>query len=48
VESANFSHLQRLVVWENPMTRAGLESLWERFGENVYPQRRQLDEEEGG
>jgi uncharacterized protein (TIGR02996 family) len=41
--SPNFPRLRRLNVWHNQITRTGLEALWARFGDNVYPQRKQLD-----
>jgi uncharacterized protein (TIGR02996 family) len=44
-ESPNLPNLRRLIVWSNQLTRAGHEALWARFGDNVYPQRRQLDQD---
>jgi hypothetical protein len=43
--SPYLGRLKRLIVWGNEMTTAGLEPLWSRFGDNVYPQRRQWEKE---
>jgi hypothetical protein len=42
-QSPHLGTLRRLNVWHNPLTRAGHEALWARFGDDVFPQRRQIE-----
>jgi uncharacterized protein (TIGR02996 family) len=47
VESPALEGLEYLNLWGNVITRPVLEALWSRFGDRVYPQRRQWKQEGG-